>query len=68
MQSLGAPVLGNAANSRLMVFDENKTQSAGPSEPKLEAWAAPPPAKAKENEQNPEKWVDVKVWDKRVFR
>nr|XP_040054877.1 mitotic checkpoint serine/threonine-protein kinase BUB1 beta [Gasterosteus aculeatus aculeatus] len=67
VQSLGAPVLGNAANSRLMVFDENKTQSAGPSEPKLEAWAAPPPAKAKENEQNPEKWVDVKIPQKSKF-
>ncbi|KAM8913606.1 mitotic checkpoint serine/threonine-protein kinase BUB1 beta isoform 1-T3 [Spinachia spinachia] len=67
VQSLGAPVLCNASNSRLMVFDENKAQSAGPSEPKLEAWAAPPPSKAKENEQNPEKWADVKIPQKSKF-
>ncbi|XP_037342710.2 mitotic checkpoint serine/threonine-protein kinase BUB1 beta [Pungitius pungitius] len=67
VQSLGAPVPGNASNSRLMVFDENKAQSAGPSGPKLEVWAAPPPSKAKENEQNPEKWADVKIPQKSKF-
>ena len=44
-----------------MVFDENKCPEAVTSDPKLEPWAAPPPARAKENEQKPEKWCDVKV-------
>ncbi|KAM7375667.1 hypothetical protein PAMP_005456 [Pampus punctatissimus] len=61
LKSHGAPVLGNATNSRIVVFDENKTQSAGPSEPRFESWVAPPTARAKENEQRPEKWCDVKV-------
>ncbi|XP_075964693.1 mitotic checkpoint serine/threonine-protein kinase BUB1 beta [Anarhichas minor] len=67
LQSIGAPVLGNASNSRLVVFDDNRTQSAGPSEPKLESWAAPPTSRAKENEQNPEKWSDVKIPQKSKF-
>lgn len=62
MQSRGAPpILGNATNSQLVIFDESKAQSAGPSEPKAEPWLAPPPAKAKENERRSEKWCDVKV-------
>lgn len=61
LQSHGAPVLGSATNSRMVVFDENKTQSAGLSEPKFESWVAPPTAREKENEQRPEKWCDVKV-------
>lgn len=61
LQSRGAPVLGNASNSRLVIFDESKAQSAGPSEPRLEPWMAPPTSRAKENEQRPEKWCDVKV-------
>lgn len=60
MQSHAAPALGNASNSKLVVFDENKSD-AGPSEPKLEAWKAPPTSKAKENEQKPGVWCDVKV-------
>jgi len=60
MQSHAAPPLGNASNSKLVVFDENKAH-AGPSEPKLEAWMAPPTSKAKENEQKPGVWCDVKV-------
>ncbi|KAK9533517.1 hypothetical protein VZT92_008629 [Zoarces viviparus] len=67
LQSIGAPVLGNASNSRLVVFDENRTQIAGPSEPTLESWAAPPTSRAKENEQNPEKWSDVKIPQKSKF-
>lgn len=67
MQSHGAPVLGNASNSPLVVFDENNAQSAGPSEPKLESWAAPPTSRAKENEQKPEKWSEVKIPQKSKF-
>lgn len=61
LQSRGVPVLGNASNSQLVIFDESKTESAGPSEPQLESWMAPPTSRAKENEQRPEKWCDVKV-------
>ena len=61
LQSQGIPVLGNASNSRLVIFDENKTQSSRPSEPRLESWMAPPSSRSKENEQRPEKWCDVKV-------
>lgn len=61
LQSRGAPVLSTASNSRLVVFDENKTESASPSEPRLEPWGAPPPTRAKENTQRTEKWCDVKV-------
>ncbi|CAJ1073823.1 mitotic checkpoint serine/threonine-protein kinase BUB1 beta [Xyrichtys novacula] len=67
LQSLGAPILGNASNSQLVIFDENKTSSAGPSEPKLESWVAPPTAAAKENEQRPERWCDVKMPQKSKF-
>ncbi|XP_054469430.1 mitotic checkpoint serine/threonine-protein kinase BUB1 beta isoform X2 [Anoplopoma fimbria] len=67
LQSHRAPVLGSASNSRLVVFDENKTQSAGPSEPKLESWLAPPTSRAKENEQKPETWSDVKIPQKSKF-
>lgn len=65
LQSRGAPALGNASNSRLVIFDENKVQSVGPSEPRLESWMAPPSSRAKENEQKPERWCDVKVWGKK---
>lgn len=54
-------VLSNVANSRLVIFDENKTEGAEPSEPKLESWAVPPPSRAKENDPKPERWCDVKV-------
>lgn len=67
LQSHGAPVLRNASNSQLVIFDENKSQNAGPSEPKLESWMAPPTSRAKENEQGPERWCDVKVQDKHVL-
>ncbi|XP_030574999.1 mitotic checkpoint serine/threonine-protein kinase BUB1 beta [Archocentrus centrarchus] len=67
LKSQGAPVLGNASNSRLVIFDENKAQSAGPSEPTLEAWVAPPSSRAKENEQKPERWCDVKMPQKSKF-
>lgn len=65
LKSQGAPVLGS--NSRLVIFDENKAQSAGPSEPRLEAWVAPPTSRAKENEQKLERWCDVKVWENRLI-
>lgn len=61
LQSRGTPLLGNISNSQLVVFDENRVESAGPSEPTLESWVAPPTSRAKENEQKPEKWCDVKV-------
>ncbi|XP_022051176.1 mitotic checkpoint serine/threonine-protein kinase BUB1 beta [Acanthochromis polyacanthus] len=67
LQSQGAPVLSNASNSRLVIFDENKTESAGSSEPKLESWLAPPTSRAKENEQRPERWCDVKIPQKSKF-
>ncbi|XP_034530479.1 mitotic checkpoint serine/threonine-protein kinase BUB1 beta [Notolabrus celidotus] len=67
LQSQGTPVFGNASNSRLVVFDENKAQSAGPSEPRLESWVAPPTSRAKENEQRPERWCDVKMPQKSKF-
>lgn len=43
-----------------MIFDENKAETE-PQEPKFEIWTAPPTARAKENEQKPEKWSNVKV-------
>ncbi|XP_058471490.1 mitotic checkpoint serine/threonine-protein kinase BUB1 beta [Solea solea] len=61
IQSRGAPVPASTSNSRLIVFDENHTQSAVPSEPKVEPWRAPPQSRAKENERNPERWCDVKL-------
>ncbi|XP_069008090.1 mitotic checkpoint serine/threonine-protein kinase BUB1 beta [Embiotoca jacksoni] len=67
LRSHGAAVLGNASNSRLVVFDENKAQSAASSESKLESWGAPPTSRAKENEQRPEKWCDVKMPQKSKF-
>ncbi|XP_070777122.1 mitotic checkpoint serine/threonine-protein kinase BUB1 beta [Enoplosus armatus] len=67
LQSHATPVLGNASNSRLVIFDENKAQNAGPSEPKLESWVAPPTSRAKENEQRLEKWCDVKMPQKSKF-
>ncbi|CAK6976783.1 mitotic checkpoint serine/threonine-protein kinase BUB1 beta [Scomber scombrus] len=67
LQPRSAPVLGNATNSRLVVFDENKAESAGPSEPIFESWSAPPTARAKENERRPEKWCDVKMPQKSKF-
>lgn len=51
--------LGPGQNSRLMIFDENK-EHPEPQELK-ESWAAPPTAKAKENEQKPDKWSNAKV-------
>lgn len=53
--------LGPKQNSRLVIFDENKAE-IDPQEPKFEIWTAPPTARAKENEQKPEKWSNVKVW------
>lgn len=50
----------------MAIFDESKDQTACQSDPKLEVWAAPPSSRAKENEQKPERWCDVKVWDKRL--
>lgn len=44
-----------------MIFDENKNPETEPQELKLEIWTAPPTARAKENEQKPEKWTNVKV-------
>ncbi|KAM3594692.1 uncharacterized protein V6R79_012313 [Siganus canaliculatus] len=67
LQSRGLPVLGNAANSRLMIFDENKIENAGPSDPKLESWVAPPTSRAKENDQRAERWCDVKMPQKTKF-
>ncbi|XP_012707758.2 mitotic checkpoint serine/threonine-protein kinase BUB1 beta [Fundulus heteroclitus] len=67
LQSSGAPVLSNAANRQLVVFDENKAEAAGPSEATLESWLAPPPSKAKENEQKPGKWCDMKMPQKTKF-
>lgn len=52
--------LGPKQNSRLVIFDENKAETE-PQEPKFEIWTAPPTARAKENEQKPEKWSNVKV-------
>lgn len=67
LQSHGAPVLGNASNSQLMIYDESKTQSAGQSELKLEPWMAPPTSRERENEKNPEKWCNVKMPQKNKF-
>ncbi|KAK2879207.1 hypothetical protein Q8A67_019998 [Cirrhinus molitorella] len=53
--------LGPKQNSRLMIFDENKVPESEPQEPKFEIWTAPPTARAKENEQKPEKWTNVKM-------
>uniref|UniRef100_A0A673LV45 Mitotic checkpoint serine/threonine-protein kinase BUB1 beta-like n=1 Tax=Sinocyclocheilus rhinocerous TaxID=307959 RepID=A0A673LV45_9TELE len=55
--------LGPKQNSRLVIFDENKASETETQEPKFEVWTAPPTARAKENEQKPEKWTDVKVRD-----
>uniref|UniRef100_A0A3B3WNR8 BUB1 N-terminal domain-containing protein n=1 Tax=Poecilia mexicana TaxID=48701 RepID=A0A3B3WNR8_9TELE len=60
LPSRGDPVLGNVSNSKLVIFDENKAETAGPSEPSLESWMAPPTSRAKENEQKPQKWCDIK--------
>ncbi|XP_023208173.1 mitotic checkpoint serine/threonine-protein kinase BUB1 beta [Xiphophorus maculatus] len=67
LPSRGAPVLGNVSNSKLVIFDENKAETPGPSEPLLEPWMAPPTSRAKENEQKPEKWCDVKMPQKTKF-
>ncbi|XP_028251681.1 mitotic checkpoint serine/threonine-protein kinase BUB1 beta [Parambassis ranga] len=67
LQSHRITAVGGASNSRLMIFDENTAQSAGPSEPKLESWVAPPTSRAKENEHQPEKWSDVKMPQKTKF-
>ncbi|XP_035530125.1 mitotic checkpoint serine/threonine-protein kinase BUB1 beta [Morone saxatilis] len=67
LQSRSNPVLGNVSNSRMVIFDENNIESAGPSEPKLESWVAPPTSRAKENEQRPERWCDVKMPQKTKF-
>ncbi|XP_041710336.1 mitotic checkpoint serine/threonine-protein kinase BUB1 beta-like [Coregonus clupeaformis] len=62
LQLQGPPAPANSGlNSRLVIFDENKATSAGPSEPKLESWIAPPPSRSKENEQRPEKWSNEKM-------
>ncbi|KAK2843213.1 hypothetical protein Q7C36_011428 [Tachysurus vachellii] len=57
--------LGPGQNSRLMIFDENK-EHPEPQELK-ESWAAPPTAKAKENEQKPDKWSNAKLPPKSRF-
>lgn len=61
LQLHSVPVLNKVSNSRLVIFNENKTEGAGPSEPRLESWAVPPTSRAKENEPKLEKWCDVKV-------
>lgn len=61
LQSQGAPAPSRTKNSCFVVFDENKGPTAEASEPKWESWALPPPVRAKENEQKPEKWCDVKM-------
>lgn len=66
LQLRGAPDLDRASNSPVVIFDESKDQTACQSDPKLEVWAAPPSSRAKENEKKPERWCDVKVWDKRL--
>ncbi|XDV43777.1 hypothetical protein PO909_012187 [Leuciscus waleckii] len=53
--------LGPKHNSRPVIFDENKVPESVPQEPKFEIWTAPPTARAKENEQKPEKWSNVKL-------
>ncbi|XP_026211284.1 mitotic checkpoint serine/threonine-protein kinase BUB1 beta [Anabas testudineus] len=67
LQSGGVPVLGNTSNRQLVIFDESIAESAGPSERKMESWMAPPTSRAKENEQRPEKWCDVKMPQKTKF-
>ncbi|CAL8286159.1 unnamed protein product [Lota lota] len=67
LQSQGAPAPSGAKNSCFVVFDENKGPAAVTSEPKWESWAAPPPVRAKENAQKPEKWCDVKMAQKSRF-
>ncbi|CAL9686388.1 unnamed protein product [Knipowitschia caucasica] len=67
LQLQGAPVLGNATNSRFVIFDENKTDE-DPSQPTFEPWAAPPSSsRTKENEQKPQKWCDVKMRQKTKY-
>lgn len=61
LQSRGVPVLGGASNSQLVIFDESKAKSGGTPEPRAEPWVAAPTYRAKENEQKPERWCDVKV-------
>ncbi|KAG9268157.1 mitotic checkpoint serine/threonine-protein kinase BUB1 beta [Astyanax mexicanus] len=58
--------LGSTKNSRLMVFDENK-EHFDPQEPSFESWTAPPTSRAKENEQKPDKWSNVKLPQKSRF-
>ncbi|XP_056107580.1 mitotic checkpoint serine/threonine-protein kinase BUB1 beta [Rhinichthys klamathensis goyatoka] len=53
--------VGPKHNSRPVIFDENKAPDTVPQEPKFEIWTAPPTARAKENEQKPEKWSNVKL-------
>ncbi|XP_052001479.1 mitotic checkpoint serine/threonine-protein kinase BUB1 beta [Xyrauchen texanus] len=53
--------MGPKQNARLVIFDENKAPETEPQEPRLEIWTAPPTARAKENEQKPEKWTNVKL-------
>lgn len=67
LQSQGAPAPSEAKNSQFVVFDESKAPVAENSEPKWESWAAPPPTRAKENEQKAEKWCDVKMPQKSRF-
>ncbi|KAJ0062653.1 hypothetical protein NL108_004269 [Boleophthalmus pectinirostris] len=68
LQLQGAPVLGNTTNSQFVIFDENKVPDEGPSEPRFEPWAAPPSSsRAKENEQRPQKWCDVKMRQKTKY-
>ncbi|XP_008323286.1 mitotic checkpoint serine/threonine-protein kinase BUB1 beta [Cynoglossus semilaevis] len=67
LQSHGGAAIGSASNNVLVVFDENRTPSAGSSEPRVESWMAPPTSKAKENEQKTERWCDVKMPQKSKF-
>ncbi|XP_028995341.1 mitotic checkpoint serine/threonine-protein kinase BUB1 beta [Betta splendens] len=67
LQSQGVPVLGNSSNSQLVIFDESKSEGAGTSELRAQSWMAPPTHRAKENEQKPAKWCDVKMPQKTKF-
>ncbi|KAK7905000.1 hypothetical protein WMY93_017607 [Mugilogobius chulae] len=68
LQLQGAPVLGNTTNSRFVIFDENKVPDQSVSEPRFEPWVAPPSSsRAKENEQKPQKWCDVKMRQKTKY-
>lgn len=52
--------LAPSKNSRLMIYDDNK-EHFDQQELTPESWSAHPTAKAKENEQKPDKWTNAKV-------